>query len=359
MPPVVSYSNPVSHPTRSVQVQTTASVSARRRPAIDVSQGTLQGHPRAPSRADSVSSEASTSSTLVDTAETLMPVCLDDEHVMMQLDYMLPISEYPEYSIPPSPSSSFQPDEPPLVTPSSSSVNLLSRPSPTSTRPRLWLHRHKRLPGPRNSPPPSPSDPRTQSFLSSLLHARWPKTESEQPIFGQTAPRAVSPFRGKQRPPSAASMPRSILRADSHSRPRTIKSPRSLGCVKFAEQPGIWEYTHPEEERDMFEEHHPRIAWRTQNDSDEDSIITLPPPGERMHNDSFFKRFMGASNKNTKAVKGRPMISGPMPLARASSIREMKEASRSHTELLKEISAGPPKKGNKLRSLMGKYLKVS
>ena len=87
--------------------------------------------------------------------------------------------------------------------------------------------------------------------------------------------------------------------------------------------------------------------------------MTLPPPGERTQSDSFLKRFMGTSSKNTKSAKERPVISAPMPLARASSLREMKEASRSHTELLKEISTGPPKKGKKLRSLVGKYLKVS
>ena len=243
------------------------------------------------------------------------------------------------------------------MTPYSSSINLLSRPSTTSsTRQRLWLHRHKRMPTLRNTPPSSPNDSRTQSFLTSLLQARWPKTEPEQPIFGQTAPRAVSPFRCRQRPPSAASMPRSILRNDSHSSPRTIKSPRSLGCVKFAEKPGIWEFSHAEVEEEIDEE--PRIEWRSRKDSDGDSIITLPPPTERTPNDSFLKRVMGTSNKNPKAVKERPVISGPMPLARASSLREMKEASRSHTELLKEISAGPPKKGNKLRKLMGRYLKV-
>jgi len=287
-----------------------------------------------------------------------MPIYPDDEHVMMHLDYMRPISEYPECSIPPSPSSSHQPDEPMLVTPSSSSVNLLSHSSSTSAKPRLWLHRHKRQPAARNSPPPSPNDSRTQSFLTSLLQARWPKTEPEQPIFGQTAPRAVSPSRGKPRPPSAASVPRSILRGDTHSKPPTIKSSRSLGCVKFAAQPGVWEYNHPEEEFDAGD-HHPRIAWRPHKDSDGDSIITLPPPGERTQSDSFIKRFIGASSKNTKSAKERPVISAPMPLARASSLREMKEASRSHTELLKEISTGPPKKGQKLRSLVGKYLKVS
>ncbi|KAI0005379.1 hypothetical protein BJV74DRAFT_803977 [Russula compacta] len=156
-------------------------------------------------------------------------------------------------------------------------------------------------------------------------------------------------------------MPRSILRTDSHCSPRTIKSPRSLGCVKFVEQPGVWEYNHPEEEFDDhgYGLHHSNVEWRTRKDSDGDSIITLPLPGERTHNDSLFKRFMGVSNKNTKSVKERPMISGPMPLARAASMRQMKESNRSHTELLKEISKGPPKKENKLRSLMGRYLKVS
>ena len=302
-----------------------------------------------------------------------MPVYLDNEHVMMQLDYMLvsrsaseawgilwisfqPNSEYLECSIPPSPSSSHQPD---VVTPSSSSINLLSHCPSTSPRPRLWLHRPKRQPVIRNTPLPSPSDSRTQSFLTSLLQARWPKTETEEPIFGITAPRAVSPFRGKQRPPSAASVPRSILRADTHPNPHTVKSSRSLGSVKFAAQAGVFEYNHPEEEVDSLEEHHPRIAWRLPKDSDGDSITTLPPPGERTQGDSFLKRFIGTSCKNSKSAKERPVISGPMPLARASSLREMKEANRSHTELLKEISTGPPKKGNKLRSLVGRYLKVS
>jgi hypothetical protein len=306
-----------------------------------------------------------------------MPVYLGDEHVMMQLDYMLvgdlaltewrsylhhsqPISEHPEYYIPPSPSSSLHPDESLFVTPCSSSANLLSHSSSASAKPRLWLHRHKRSPAPRKSPPSSPSDTRIQSLLASLLQARWPKTESEQPIFGQTAPRAVSPSRGKQRPPSAASMPRSILRPESHSSPRTMKSQRSLGCVKFAEQPGVWEYNPPEEEIDDYGVHHPHIEWRTRKDSDGDSTITLPPPGERTHNDSFLKRFIGGPNKHTKSANNdRPTISGPMPLARTASLRQMKEASQSHIELLKEISKGPPKKENKLRSLMGRYLKVS
>jgi hypothetical protein len=251
------------------------------------------------------------------------------------------------------------PDEPFLATPSTSSINLLS-PSKDPVKPRLWLHRHKHSPALRSSPPPSPNDTRTQSFLASLLQARWPKTEPEQPIFGQTAPRAVSPFRGRQRPGSAASMPlpRSILRTDSHSSPRTIKSPRSLGCVKFAEQPGVCEYS-PSEEVDDYGKSRPHVEWRARKDSDGDSVITFPPPGERTHNDSFFKRFISVPNKNAKPVKDRPVISGPMPLARAASLRQVKEANRSHTELLKEISKGPPKKENKLRSLMGRYLKVS
>jgi hypothetical protein len=159
-------------------------------------------------------------------------------------------------------------------------------------------------------------------------------------------------------------MPRSILRADSHSTsPRTIKSPRSLGCVKFAEQPGVWEYTRPEEDinDDYGEQQHPHVERRTRKDSDSDSIITLPPPGERTPNEPFLKRLMGASSKNTKSPKERPTISGPMPLARTASLRHIKEVNRSHSDLLKEISKGPPKpkKENKLRSLMGRYLKVS
>jgi len=167
-------------------------------------------------------------------------------------------------------------------------------------------------------------------------------------------------------------MPRSILRTDSHSTPRTIKSPRSLGCVKFVEQPGVWEYRYPEEEEaevgegeeadfDEYGVHHPHVVWRTtQRDSDEDSVTTLPPPGERTQ-ESFFKRFLGTPNNKSprSSVRERPVISGPMPLARAASLRQVKEANRSHAELLKEISKGPPKKENKLRSLVGRYLKVS
>jgi len=363
MPPVVdSHTKHIFPPAYSLLASTVPSLSMRRQPVIDVSQGTLQSHSTAPSRADSHSSGTSNCSTLVDNAGVSTPIYLGDEHVMMHLDYMLPISEHSEYCVPPSPTSSLLPDELLLATPSSSSVNLLSHSSLASAKPRLWLHRHKRSPAPRNSPPSSPNDSRTQSFLASLLQARWPKTEPEQPIFGQTAPRAVSPFRGKHRPPSAASMPRSILRADSHpTSPRTIKSPRSLGCVKFAEQPGVWEYPRPEEEinDDCGEQQQPHVEWRTRKDSDSDSIITLPPPGERTPNEPFLKRLMGASNKNTKSPKERPTISGPMPLARTASIRHMKEVNRSHSDLLKEISKGPPKKENKLRSLMGRYLKVS
>ncbi|KAI0271632.1 hypothetical protein BC834DRAFT_967083 [Gloeopeniophorella convolvens] len=335
----------------------------------------MNRHARAPSRADSVSSDASSSSTLVDSTEAPVDICFDDEHVMMQLDYMLPISEYPECSIPPSPSSVFLPDELSLANPSSSAVNLLqSHPSPTSTRPRLWLHRHKRAPAPRASPPPSPSDSRTQSFLTALLQARWPKSEPEEPIFGQTAPRAVSPFRGKPRPHSAASVPRSILRADAAHAP-AIKPARSLGCVKFAERAGVWEYSSAEEDdSDPFADPlpHPRVAWRMlsaqqqqENDGDGDSIITLPPPGERAPGETakFFRRLMPAvaagGGKGTRPAKERPVISAPMPLARASSLREMKEANRSHTELMKEISTGPPKKGNKLRSFVGRCFKGS
>ena len=124
MPFVRPYATPTFHSNHLAQVQTTVSVSARRRPVIEVNLGALQRHPRAPSRADSVStliftgsllasqfhaklsSETSTSSTLVDGAvradslrpllialiimqEAPMPNPFDDEHVMMHLDYML------------------------------------------------------------------------------------------------------------------------------------------------------------------------------------------------------------------------------------------------------------------------------
>ena len=104
-----------------LQMPTAASLSTRRRPVIDLSQDTLQGHP---GRSDSVrtfvyseplpisefysklTSESSTCSTLVDNVvsavlvwlalielissqEASMPVYLGDEHVMMHLDYML------------------------------------------------------------------------------------------------------------------------------------------------------------------------------------------------------------------------------------------------------------------------------
>ena len=80
-----------------------------------------------------------------------------------------PISEYPECIIQYSPSLSHRPNESKLETPSSSSVNLFSHSSSTSGRPRLWLHRHKRQPDSRIS-----------------------QSETEWPIFEQTAPRAVS-----------------------------------------------------------------------------------------------------------------------------------------------------------------------
>jgi hypothetical protein len=124
MPFVRPYATPTFHSNHLAQVQTTGSASARRLPVIDVNLGALQRHPRAPSRADSVStliftglppasqshtkvsSETSTSSTLVDGAvrvdsprplfttlmivqEASMPIYLDGEHVMMHLDYML------------------------------------------------------------------------------------------------------------------------------------------------------------------------------------------------------------------------------------------------------------------------------
>ena len=84
-----SIGSPAKHffpPPYSLQVSTPASQSARRRPVIDVNQGTFQDHPRVHSRFDSVrtfvstglpspseshpklSSESSTCSTLVDNA---------------------------------------------------------------------------------------------------------------------------------------------------------------------------------------------------------------------------------------------------------------------------------------------------
>jgi hypothetical protein len=120
--------------------------------------------------------------------------------------------------------------------------------------------------------------------------------------------------------------------------PRTTKSARSLDCVKFAKQPGIWGYNRPEEKVDDYgEPHHPHVEWRSRKDSDSDSVTTLPPPGERTNNGLVFKCFMGPSNKHTKTTitsstrAVRLTISGPMPLVRAASLRQMKGANQSHT----------------------------
>ena len=55
MPFVRPYATPTFHSSHLAQVQTTMSATARRLPVINVNLGALQRHPRAPSRADSVS----------------------------------------------------------------------------------------------------------------------------------------------------------------------------------------------------------------------------------------------------------------------------------------------------------------
>ena len=62
MPFVRPYATPTFHSNHLAQVQTTGTVSARRLPVIDVNLGALLRHPRAPSRADSVSTLIFTSS---------------------------------------------------------------------------------------------------------------------------------------------------------------------------------------------------------------------------------------------------------------------------------------------------------
>ena len=123
MPSVRSHARHIFPSPPSPQVSTATPLSARRRPVVDISQGASQRNLSAPNRADSVrtilytalhrrlilsklSSNTSTSSTLVDNAvrailllsvfieqipaqEAPMPVYLGDEHVMMQLNYML------------------------------------------------------------------------------------------------------------------------------------------------------------------------------------------------------------------------------------------------------------------------------
>ncbi|KAA1468379.1 hypothetical protein DENSPDRAFT_848172 [Dentipellis sp. KUC8613] len=372
-----------------------------------------------------VSSDASTSSTLVERTSDPedLPFWTDpeDEQLTLQFDYMLPIPEHPEGLIPAAASSILLPglpDEPLSFTPASSSHHLLSPPSPTGTsKPRLWLHRRRRtapvpsFPSP-DSPPRSPTDSRA-SFLASLLHARWPKTEAEDPIFGQTTPRALSPCR-QHRPPSTLSTatattaatiagpPRSILtRADSRASKR-----RGPGSVKFAEMAQMIEYAcaeiePPEDELEYpFDEgfaeaphhRHQRAAmapgtygyaaeekWLGPDvgDADDgDSVITFPPPSKARHNDSIFRRFIGSSGKSHAKGRGeRPVISGPFPLARAASLKDMKEcaAGRSSASLarsqkeevvcekrasMKEKESpragSPTKKANKLRTFWGK-----
>jgi hypothetical protein len=123
MPSVSSHAKHIFPSPPSPQMSTAASLSARRRLVVDVSQVASQRNTSVPNRADSVrailytalhqrlilsklSSNTSTSSTLVDNAvraillrsvfieqisaqEASMPVYLGDEHVMMQLNYML------------------------------------------------------------------------------------------------------------------------------------------------------------------------------------------------------------------------------------------------------------------------------
>ncbi|KAI0063215.1 hypothetical protein BV25DRAFT_461344 [Artomyces pyxidatus] len=308
------------------------------------------------------------------------PVYLDEDHVMMHLDYMLPIPEQPERIIPASPACSIPED--PFVTPTSSSNNLLCQSSPTSLKPLLWLHRRQRPPQTHNSPTPSPTDTRA-SFLTSLLHARWPKSEPEDPIFGQTTPRALSPFRGQPRPPSQLSMPRSILRADSRSK---SQRERALGSVKFAASERVWEYAEDDDDdADLpFDQGYGlpgadpddgRRPWwygprEKARDIDADSVTTYPPPRERERGgDSFFRRFIGSSGKSHarghrpalgKGVGEKPTISGPMPLLRAASVRELKDMHHSH-EVAKEktMAAAAAKKGGKMRTFWGRRAKAS
>ncbi|KAI0318737.1 hypothetical protein OF83DRAFT_914390 [Amylostereum chailletii] len=311
-------------------------------------------HTRAPSRTDSLLSDSSTNSTLVDSMD--IPFYPDGEHVMMHLDYVLPVTG-DDLSIPSCPSSIMLPEEPMAPSPASSSHFLLLPSSSAGSKPRLWLQRKRRSTSPNLS---MPTDHRA-SLLNSLFNARWPKSEPEDPIFGQTTPRALSPFRGQPtaplRPHSTQSMPRSILRSDSRAGMCPSKPQRSLGSVKFAKSAGVRVYSCMQREDSDFDEgygagridaeedapgkpnwYQCRAAREREKakDADTDSMITYPPPRERQtRNESFLRRLMTKSNKQEKCVSGpgKLVISAPMPLARAASLREMKEASRSKAEL--------------------------
>ncbi|ETW87703.1 hypothetical protein HETIRDRAFT_167279 [Heterobasidion irregulare TC 32-1] len=338
-------------------------------------------HPRVHSQAGSISSQFSTSSTLVDVAET--PESPGDEHVMMQLDYILPVWEYPGNYIPSTPSSILLP-EPSTTspTPCSSSHHLVSSVSTRGSR--LWLHRRRRLA--TDNQTTTASNTRS-SFLTSLLHSRWPKSELEDPIFGQTTPRALSPHRQhfhdehdrdllppvRERPPSTLSAPRSILtRVDSRDK-RSVRSFK--GSVKFVEKPKLWEYE--EYYGDYGFDNERQNRWnvgQVKDDVDEaDSVMTLPPSTarSRARSESILRRFIGSSGKSHarghgkgKKVQGigeKLVISGPMPLVKAASMRDLKQSSDPDRKgNVKEkgtnmaSGAGATKKGNKLRTFWGR-----
>ncbi|VDB95434.1 unnamed protein product [Peniophora sp. CBMAI 1063] len=149
----------------------------------------------ASSHADSLFSQASTSTGL--TAADSKPELYDyppDEHVMLHLEYNLPIfSDDSEPSTPAS-TSSGTPGSP------SASAHALLPPPPSSSpvpavaapKPRLWLNRQRRR------PVSTDETPQTRALLTSLLHSHWPRSEPENPIFGRTTPRALSPMRGQR-----------------------------------------------------------------------------------------------------------------------------------------------------------------
>ncbi|KAI0033731.1 hypothetical protein K488DRAFT_84680 [Vararia minispora EC-137] len=150
-------------------------------------------------------SRASTSSTLVESTSDLS-LYSSDEHVMLHLDYTLPI--FPELSEPPSPSSPLSSSNASLPTLNDSAKDLILSPTSatpaSNAKPRLWLHRRRRR--------TSSSD--TRALLAALFHSRWPRSEPEDPIFGQTAPRALSPCRAQQ------------LRGDETVTPSRVPTPR-------------------------------------------------------------------------------------------------------------------------------------
>ncbi|KZV77531.1 hypothetical protein PENSPDRAFT_679085 [Peniophora sp. CONT] len=395
----------------------------------------------ASSHADSLFSQASTSTglTAADSKSQLYNYP-PEEHVMLHLEYTLPIfSDDSEPSTPAS-TSSGTPGSP------SASAHALLPPPPSSSpapavtapKPRLWLNRQRRR------PVSTDETPQTRALLTSLLHSHWPRSEPENPIFGRTAPRPLSPMRGQRlpshlddtsqgattvldsspltkmspllpvsdmqpcpppraiysppsvpskphtlknrpsvrfqpestsanarptspalsintnirpstptpksqrpRPPSTQSVPRSILRSDSRLPLSNTTTTTRKTSVKFARRSDVRSYRMPDEfmidSPDREVETYATPTWyecreaRARQEEAEmarerrrDAVAQSTKEREReqekqreKEKESLLRRCFLWKDKSEPA---KPVISGPMPLARASSLRDMRVA---------------------------------